>query len=104
VASGATLKAQGNVAPIGKLTVDGTAGAGTIDGLAFASTGTLDIKNAPSKVFDVPVNFVNAPTKGNLEAWGVTADGKDVSHKSTVRVTSTGLHVQLGRGLIIMFR
>jgi len=103
VASGATLKAQGNVAPIGKLTVDGTAGAGTIDGLAFASTGTLDIKNAPSKAFQVPMNFVNAPTKGNLEAWGVIVNGEDVSFKSTVRVTSTGLRVQIGRGMTVIF-
>ena len=77
VAAGAELVAHAPEKPvINALTVDGTAGGGTIDGFAFASSCELNIVNPPSDSgYDIPMTFVNVTGLESSKKWLVSVGG-----------------------------
>ena len=76
VAAGAELVAHAPEKPvINALTVDGTAGGGTIDGFAFASSCELNIVNPPSDSgYDIPMTFMNVTGLESVK-WSVSVGG-----------------------------
>jgi hypothetical protein len=75
VASGATLKAVGEVV-LSSLAVDCASGAGTIEGFSLAESGELCVTNAPKYGCDLPLEFENVQGIANLKRWRVVVDGK----------------------------
>ena len=81
VASGATLDASGVAGgqTLSHLSVDMTAGAGTIRGVTIPSQGVLDLVNVPAgtSLFDVtvPVTLHDVVDGGNFSSWTVSVNG-----------------------------
>ena len=110
VAAGATLRADisANEAAgkpvLNNITVD-LAGGGTIDGFAFASSGTLNVKGLPKRLGEskfIPLNFANADGLGNVARWTLMADGEEVIGDA-LRVTSDGITVITPGMTIVIF-
>ena len=74
VSAGATLKAEGDVT-LPALSVD-CRGGGTIDGFALASSGTIEVSNAPSTTVELPVSFVNCSGLENVSQWTLSVVGR----------------------------
>ena len=107
VAAGASLKVEGAITPVRRLTVDALTGMGTIDGtLALADVGTLNLVDMP-ETFDrvvVPVASWRAfPSRDQLLKWVVTADGKPLKRQYLMSFTSGGL-VLARSGCALVFR
>lgn len=106
VAAGATLVAKGVRKTISGLTVDCSAGVGTLSGFDFAANGTIDLVNVPAGVTDfaVPADFgdVSAESLANLNAYSVTVNGKRSSCWG-VEVSADGIRASL-RGTCILIR
>ena len=105
VAAGATLTAVGDVAPISRITVDAAAGAGTINGFAFAESGTLAIANEPAGApsYDVSLNLSSCTNAGNLARWTLLVDGVDMSAKRSVKVSDGGITITR-KGFMMIIR
>ena len=84
VAAGATLDAAGVAGgqTLARLTVDMTAGAGTIRGVAIAEHGVLDLVNMPDDIAlrtaVVPVTLVDGADVANFKTWTVRVDGTPI--------------------------
>lgn len=106
VATGATLVAKGVRKTISGLTVDCSAGVGTLSGIDFAASGIINLVNVPAGVtdFTVPADFggVSAESLSNLNAYSMTVDGKR-SSRWRVAVAADGIRAVL-RGTCINFR
>ena len=106
VAAGATLVAKGVRKTISGLTVDCSAGVGTLSGIDFAASGTINLVNVPAGVtdFTVPADFggVSAESLSNLNAYSMTVDGKR-SSRWRVAVAADGIRAAL-RGICINLR
>ena len=100
VAAGATLKTYDGV-EISKLRVD-SAGAGTIDGFAFAANGTIDVTDAPSEASFLPGTFVNCSGLENIGGWMLKIDGVE-NTKCKVRARDGKLYFSR-LGFIVTFR
>ena len=83
VASGATLKLEGDVV-ISDVTVDCDKGAGTIDGGRFAENGTLRVEGAIENGAALSLSCVNTQTLGNLASWNVDVAGRNNVYKAKV--------------------
>ena len=81
VASGATLDATGvsGGQTLSHLTVDWTAGAGTIKGVTIAQNGVLDLVNVPANARlggqNIPVTLSGVANGANLSTWTVRVNG-----------------------------
>lgn len=76
VAAGSTLKFEGFTAPvISGLTVSAS-GFGTIDGFAFAESGTLEVTSVVTGTIFIPGVFANATSLSNVSGWGVSVNGR----------------------------
>ena len=81
VASGATLDATGvsGGQTLSHLTVDWTAGAGTIKGVTIAQNGVLDLVNVPANARlggqNIPVTLMDVANGANLSTWTVRVNG-----------------------------
>ena len=81
VASGATLDATGVAGgqTLSHLTVDWTAGAGTIRGVTIAQNGVLDLVNVPNGTRlggqNIPVTLTDVANGANLSTWTVRVNG-----------------------------
>ena len=97
VASGATLDASGvsGGQTLSHLTVDWTAGAGTIRGVTIAQNGVLDLVNVPvgARVGGktVPVTLSDIANGANFGSWTVRVNGVATSEK--LRWTGTALRI-----------
>ena len=104
VSPGATLKAEGNVT-LHSLTVDCTAGNGTVDGFDFASNGTLNLVNLAGREGEVPLRLTNLPdgALGRLNAkggWSITVNGSP-SVSRLVSFDGTSVRI-VPRGLVVV--
>ena len=81
VASGATFDASlvTGGQEVSALTVDCSAGGGTLKGVRFASSGTLYLVNVSAGLnlsdYAVPLAFVGASDTGNVSSWSVRVNG-----------------------------
>ena len=94
VAAGATLAAgttstANATLPLAGLTVD-AAGAGTLQGFAFAKNGTLDVRNLPAGGMALPGTYLNCEGLENLANWQISRDG----------LVSSRLHASVRNGVI----
>ena len=108
VASGATLRADisANEAagkPVLSDITIASAGGGTIDGFAFAPTGTLRIEDMPSGAgaINIPFTFANADGLANVARWSVQVNGSPVKNK-TLSVTESGVTINPLATVVIM--
>ena len=100
VAPGATLEAVGAVV-IDKLAVDAGAGVGSLSGVAFAETGTVDITNLSDDEAVVAADFSGAEGYENLANWTVRINGV-ATHRYKLRVTDSSIRLERnGFSLII---
>ena len=109
VAAGATLRADISAneaagAPVLNDITLSASGGGTIDGFAFAASGTLSIENMPaaSGRVDIPVAFVNATGLGNMAKWSLYLDGA-VDQTKSLMVSASGVSI-VDRGLQVILR
>ncbi|MBQ6245318.1 MAG: hypothetical protein IJK04_00520 [Kiritimatiellae bacterium] len=97
VASGATLDASGVAGgqTLSHLTVDWTAGAGTIRGVTIAQNGVLDLVNVPDGARiggkTVPVTLSGIANGANFTSWTVRVNG--VATSEELRWTGTALRI-----------
>ncbi|MBR1608874.1 MAG: hypothetical protein IJ678_04580 [Kiritimatiellae bacterium] len=81
VASGATLDASGVAGgqTLSRLTVDMSAGGGTIRGVTIAEDGVLDLVNVPAGLSlhdaTIPVTLLDVADGSNFASWTVLSDG-----------------------------
>ena len=100
VSAGATLKTDAGV-EIRSLKVD-SAGAGTIDGFAFAENGTIDVIDAPRESSFLPGTYENCSGLENIAGWTLKIDGA-VNSRCMVRARDGKLFFTRP-GFIITFR
>ena len=107
VAAGATFDASlvdGGQA-VSSLTVDYTAGGGTLKGVKFAAGGTLNLVNVPAGTklseYAVPLTFEGAGDTSNARTWSVQVDG--VANRAKLKWQNGGLFVP-SAGTIVTFR
>ena len=107
VAAGATFDASlvdGGQA-VSSLTVDYTAGGGTLKGVKFAAGGTLNLVNVPAGTklveYAVPLTFEGAGDTSNARTWSVQVDG--VANRAKLTWQNGGLFVP-SAGTIVTFR
>ncbi len=87
VAAGAKLTADGEGVTLSSLAVD-AAGAGTVDGFAFAANGTLEVTGLPAsgEAFELPLTVAHATDLANVAGWSLMRDGvADTSRWIAVR-------------------
>jgi hypothetical protein len=105
VAPGATLVALGQSKTVSGLTVDCSAGVGTIKGIEFASGGTINLVNVPegSDPFTVSADLSNLSQESlaNINTYLVEVNGRRSG--KIVRVSSSSVDV-LTRGTAIFLR
>ena len=107
VAAGATLDASlvdGGQA-VSSLTVDCTAGGGTLKGVKLAAGGTLNLVNVPAGTklaeYAVPLTFEGAGDTSNARTWSVQVDG--VANRAKLTWQNGGLFVP-SAGTVVTFR
>ena len=109
VAHGASFRVESDAsasAPtVSALSVDGSTGAGTVSGVAFAQSGTIDVTNVPSvQSVAVPLGFAGVEGVGNLNGWVFTIDGEQPV-KHTVAVSADGTALLISRkGIVVTVR
>ena len=69
------------------------AGGGTIDGFAFAPSGTLKIEDMPNGAgaISIPFTFANTDGLANLAGWSVQVNGAALKKSLTLSVTESGI-------------
>ncbi len=100
VANGAVLRAEGDVT-IKSLEVDVTKPAGTIDGFAFASDGSISVSGISSlqNAIVLPVNIANVAGTPNFSGWTVRVGGRKG------RIAYVGGHlIASPLGIVVNFR
>jgi len=104
VANGATLKYEGAADGAPALSwVKLAAGAtGSIDGFAFAESGTFEIDAMPQQSVDVAVALPNAKGLANVSGWQVKV-GDTLKPNYRVKATADGFTVTKS-GLTVIFR
>nr|MCR5751748.1 hypothetical protein [Kiritimatiellia bacterium] len=108
IGSGATLRADISAdeaagAPVLSDITVSSAGGGTIDGFAFAASGTINVENLPGAASSVyiPMTFTNSTGVANMSSWTIQGDGAEVSNRRLV-VRSNGIAVvPIGFSVII---
>ena len=101
VAEGARLVAQG-AATIPGLTID-AAGAGTVEGFAFAENGTLVVKNMPKGGGVLPGTYVNCTGFENIANWTLyDADKGREARGSTIVVSNGEIRIVAPGALLIV--
>ena len=103
VAKGATLKAEGDDPVTISGIIASTNGVGTIDGFAFAESGTIDIPEVSriGKGISIEADFRNCELPDASE-WTLKLNGT-VKPNASVAITPTGIKVA-GTGLMVIFR
>ena len=106
VATGATLVARGVAKTISNLTIDCSAGVGTLSGFDFAANGTVNLVNIPEGAtdFTVPADFdgFSSESLANLNACSVTENGTPAA-RWIVKIASDCIRVSK-RGTCIIIR
>ena len=102
VAAGAHLVAQG-AATIPGLTID-AAGAGTVEGFAFAENGTLVVKNMPKGGGVLPGTYVNCTGFENIANWTLHDADKGRAARGSTIVVSNGEIRIVAPGLMLIVR
>ena len=100
VATGSTFAADTAI-EISHLEVDAE-GAGTLDGFAFAETGTLNVVNPKKGSFELPGTYVNCTGFENLANWSVQFEGK--AKQSYQIEIKDGKVVILSPGVVLIVR
>jgi autotransporter-associated beta strand protein len=103
VSAGATLKCLYGTITLDSFAVDMTSGGGTVEGFAFAESGTFSVVNVPSDagmLKTASFTPVNCTGVENLSDWMLLVDGESTSKYSvkvasdgTVRLTSPAMRV-----------
>lgn len=102
VANGAALKFEGETPPIiSHLKLD-AATTGSIEGFAFAESGTIEIADLSRDTVGLGVNLSGSSGTENLLRWTVIADGK-VNAKVRVAAAGSGLAV-VRIGTVVVLR
>ena len=103
VAKGATLKAEGDDPVTISGIIASTNGVGTIDGFAFAESGTIDIPEVSriGKGISIEADFRNCELPDASE-WTLKLNGT-VKPNASVAITPTGIKVA-GTGLTVPIR
>ena len=104
VAPGALAVSTNGAARLSRLCVDCLAGAGEVNGFAFAPDGALYLGNssAVDVGYEVPITLSNVTGGEHLRSWTVYY-GVSFSHKMRVRLVD-GKLVLRGGGFILTFR
>lgn len=103
VASGATLRFEGVEVPVSKLNL-ASAGNGTIENVAFASSGTLTVDGVErGNVTSLAVTFLNCSNVGNLANWTLCLEEGNAS-RYRIQVGTDGSITIVPVGFIISFR
>jgi hypothetical protein len=94
VDAGATLNINDDAAAIGRLRIDCTAGAGTINSFRPAAGGVLELVNVPAEVdfsnYELPITVTGVQNAENLHSWTVTIDGASPSWVMLISVNESG--------------
>ena len=94
VDAGATLNIKDDAATIGRLRIDCTAGAGTINSFRPAAGGVLELVNVPAEAdfsnYELPITVTGVQNAENLRSWTVTIDGASPSWVMLISVNETG--------------
>ena len=88
------------------LTVDGSAGSGTIANMVLPEKGTLDIVNMPSFLgkAEIPVTFENVEGLDNIAGWTLRVNGV-VKPVSRMRANASADRIRLTKaGVVILVR
>lgn len=102
VANGGRLKFEGTTPPtISHLKLDAVA-TGSIEGFAFAESGTIEIADLSRDTVGLGVSLSGSVGVGNLPKWTVVSGGK-VNPKVRVAATKDGITV-LRNGTIVVLR
>jgi hypothetical protein len=111
VAAGASLKVIGDEAvvmpEVRAIKVDGSAGAGTVQGVKFAASGVLNVVNCSFEGHSVslPLGFAQAEGVENLSKWAIKIDGGEIPSRLNVSVASDGSSVTVSKiGMTIVVR
>ena len=105
VASGASLDASGVAGgqTLERLTVDWTAGAGTITGVTIAEDGVLDLVNVPADTrlggTNVPVTLSGLSDAANFGTWTVRVNGTATQE----RLRWNGSALRILGGMVLTF-
>ena len=87
------------------LTVDCTAGGGTLKGVKLATGGTLSLVNVPAGTklaeYAVPLTFEGAGDTSNARTWSVQVDG--VANRAKLTWQNGGLFVP-SAGMVVLLR
>ena len=87
--------------------VDGSAGAGTVQGVKFAASGVLNVVNCSFEGHSVslPLGFARAEGVENLSKWAIKIDGGEIPSRLNVSVASDGSCVTVSKiGMTIVVR
>ena len=107
VSSGATLKCLYGVITLDSFGIDMTSGGGTVEGFAFAETGTLYLTGVDTdsgvNQWEKSFNPVNCTGVTNLSNWTLLVNGSETS-KHSVSVTADGKVRLFGLGLRVIIR
>ena len=106
VAADATLRVDGDgpAVEVKGLVID-VSGAGVLEGVAFAKTGSVDLQNVDltQRSTRIPAAFAGVPTRSNLANWTITVNGEAVPSNYTVTLTDSGFSLDK-KGLAILVR
>ncbi|MBR3924903.1 MAG: autotransporter-associated beta strand repeat-containing protein, partial [Kiritimatiellae bacterium] len=107
VAADGTLKSIGGSQTIKKFGIDMTSGGGTVEGFAFAETGTLYLTGVDTdsgvNQWEKSFNPVDCTGVTNLSNWTLLVNGSETS-KHSVSVTADGKVRLFGLGLRVIVR
>ena len=105
VAEGATLRAdgEGGELVVKGLTIDPDAGAGTVDGFAFAENGVLNLTKLPSGGGAYKFTLRNCKGFGNVADWSARLNGQPTD-KFTFAANDDGTVTVFRKGLMLLFR
>ena len=106
VDAGATLRADcadGLKFPIRGLTVDPAKGAGTIDGFAFAESGTFNLTSLPQGGSKYKFTLVNCEGFENVADWTVKLNSQP-SNRYEIGVAADGTVTVFRKGLIVIIK
>ena len=107
VAAAGTLKSIGGSQTITKFGLDMANGGGTVEGFAFAETGTLYLTGVDTdsgvNQWEKSFNPVNCTGVANLSNWTLLVNGSETS-KHSVSVTADGKVRLFGLGLRVIVR
>ena len=95
------LKETAATLAVSKLTVDATAGAGALKGVALDEDGELHVENAPTTgAYDVAIDFTGSDA-ANAAGWTVYEGGR-MRGSRKIAVTPTGLRIEPSGKILIL--